>query len=194
MTKRAKKFAVAGAMGGIILFLGAARLGFIPWAAGAYLTVLHVPVIIGAVLEGPLVGAAVGLTFGGFSLLQASVAPAVPTDAWFTNPLVSIAPRLFIGPIAWLAYRASRRWFEAPSFAVSGVAGSIANTVLVLGVIEAFTYLRPENGFRIFLPWQAAGKMAAVNGLAEAALAGFLTFVVVALWKRVADRRTGSRI
>jgi uncharacterized membrane protein len=194
MTNRVKKFAVVGVMGGITVILGATRLGSIPWMAGAPLTVMHVPVIIGAVLEGPLVGAAVGLIFGGFSLLQASVAPAVPNDTWFTNPLVSIAPRLFIGPIAWLAYRAFRRWFEAPSFAVSGVAGSLANTVLVLGVIEAFTYLRPDNGFRILLPWQAAGTAAAVNGLPEAALAGFLTFVAVASWKRAEGRRTGARI
>jgi uncharacterized membrane protein len=134
------------------------------------------------------------LIVGGFSLLQAAIAPTGPADVWFTNPLVSIAPRLFIGPVAWLVYRAFRRWFAAPSFAISGVAGSLANTVLVLGVIEAFTYLKPDNRFKIFLPWQAAGTVAVANGLPEAALAGILVFAVVAAWKRVGSRRTRSRI
>jgi uncharacterized membrane protein len=194
MTNRVKKIAIAGVMGGISVFLGATRLGFIPWAAGASLTIMHVPVIIGAVLEGPLVGAVVGSIFGGFSLLQAAIAPPGPADVWFTNPLVSIAPRLFIGPLAWLVYRDFRRWFVAPSFAISGVAGSLTNTVLVLGVIEAFTYLKPDNRFKIFLPWQDAGTVAVVNGLPEAAIAGILVFVVVGAWKRVGARRRGSRI
>jgi uncharacterized membrane protein len=194
MTNRVKKIAIAGVMGGISVFLGATGFGFFPSEKGVALTIMHVPVIIGAILEGPIVGAVVGLIFGGFSLLQASIAPTGPADVWFTNPLVSITPRLFIGPVAWLAYRAFRRWFEAPSFAISGIAGSLANTVLVLGVIEAFTYLKPDNGFKIFLPWQAAGTVAVVNGLPEAALAAFLVFVVVASWKRVGGRRRGSRI
>jgi uncharacterized membrane protein len=194
MTNRVKKIAIAGVMGGISVFLGATHLGFIPWIAGASLTIMHVPVIIGAILEGPIVGVVIGLIFGGFSLLQAAIAPTGPADVWFTNPLVSIAPRLFIGPVAWLVYRAFRRWFEAPSFAISGVAGSLTNTALVLGVIEAFTYLKPDNRFKIFLPWQAAGAVGVANGLPEAALAGVLVFVVVASWKRVGTRRTGSRI
>jgi uncharacterized membrane protein len=194
MTNRVKKVAITGVMGGISIFLGATHLGFIPWIAGASLTIMHVPVIIGAILEGPLVGAVIGLIFGGFSLLQALIAPTGPADIWFTNPLVSIAPRLFIGPAAWLAYRAFRRWFEAPSFAISGIAGSITNTVLVIGVIEAFSYLKPDNRFKIFLPWQAAGTLGAVNGLPEAALAAFLVFAVVSAWKRVGSRRTGSRV
>ena len=95
-----RKIVLAGAMGAISIFLGATHLGFIPWFAGAALTIMHVPVIIGAVLEGPLVGLLIGLIFGAFSLLQGAIAPTGPTDVWFTNPLISILPRIFIGPAA----------------------------------------------------------------------------------------------
>ena len=34
---------------------------------------MHVPVIIGAVLEGPIVGLVIGFIFGLFSLIQAAI-------------------------------------------------------------------------------------------------------------------------
>ena len=106
MNTTTRKVVIAGVMGAISIFLGATHLGFIPWLAGAALTIMHVPVIIGAILEGPWVGLAIGFLFGAFSLLQGAIAPTGPTDVWFTNPLISIVPRLFIGPVAWLAYKA----------------------------------------------------------------------------------------
>ena len=66
MNEKVRKIVIAGVMGAISIFLGATHLGFIPWFAGAALTVMHVPVIIAAVLEGPVVGAVVGLIFGAF--------------------------------------------------------------------------------------------------------------------------------
>src|SRR5690606_22116549 len=109
-SERTRKVVVAGVLGAISALLGWTRLGFIPWFTGASLTIMHVPVIIGAVLEGPWVGMAIGLIFGAFSMLQAAIAPTGPADVWFTNPLLAILPRLLIGPLAWLAYRALERW------------------------------------------------------------------------------------
>ncbi len=89
-SERTRKVVVAGVLGAISALLGWTRLGFIPWFSGASLTIMHVPAIIGAVLEGPWVGAAIGLIFGGFSMLQAAIAPNGPTDVWFTNPILAI--------------------------------------------------------------------------------------------------------
>ncbi|HRU29430.1 MAG TPA: ECF transporter S component, partial [Treponema sp.] len=93
-----RKIAVAGVLSAIAIVLGVTRLGFIPWFSGASVTILQVPVIIGAVLEGPLVGFIIGLLFGLSSLLQAAIAPTGPVDVAFTNPLISVLPRLLIGP------------------------------------------------------------------------------------------------
>jgi len=184
MNEKVRKIVVSGVMGAISIFLGASHLGFIPWFAGAALTIMHVPVIIGAVLEGPLVGAVIGLIFGLFSLLQGAIAPTGPADVWFVNPLISILPRLAIGPIAWLVYRIARPLKELPSLALSGIAGSLTNTVLVLGALGLFRYL----------PWELIGTIAVVNGLPEAALSAILTTAVVAAWKGIQTRRRGSSV
>lgn len=184
MSSTTRKIVIAGVMGAISVFLGATHLGFIPWLAGAALTIMHVPVIIGAVLEGPAVGLAIGLIFGAFSLIQGAIAPTGPADVWFTNPLVSIVPRLLIGPIAWLAYRAVRGTSEIAALAVAGVAGSLTNTILVLGAL----------GFLGFLPWSLIATIAVSNGLPEAVLAAMLTVAVVAAWKRVETGREGSTV
>jgi len=119
MQKRTRRIVITGVLSAISIFLGMTRLGFIPWISGASLTIMQVPVIIGAILEGPVVGMVIGLVFGVFSLIQAAVAPTGPTDVWFTNPLLSILPRLFIGPMAWLVYSGLRRW-KVPAIIAAG--------------------------------------------------------------------------
>jgi uncharacterized membrane protein len=184
MSSTTRKVVIAGAMGAISIFLGASHLGFIPWLAGAALTIMHVPVIIGAILEGPWVGAAIGLLFGAFSLLQGAIAPTGPSDVWFTNPLISILPRLFIGPVAWLVYRALKAMNEQLAVGVAAVAGSLTNTVLVLGALGVFG----------FLPWALIGTIAVTNGVPEAVAAAVITVAVVVAWKRIETGRKGSTV
>ena len=179
-----RKIVIAGVMGALAIFLGWTHLGFIPWLAGAALTIIHVPVIIGAVLEGPVVGTAIGLIFGLFSLLQAVLAPTGPVDVWFQNPIISVLPRLFIGVVAWLSYRALKKLNEPLALTVAGVLGSLTNTVLVLGAI----------GLLKHMPWAALPPIAISNGLPEAALAAILTVAVVVAWKRIETGRRKSRI
>jgi len=183
-SERTRKVVVAGVLGAISALLGWTRLGFIPWFSGASLTIMHVPAIIGAVLEGPWVGAAIGLIFGGFSMLQAAIAPNGPTDVWFTNPILAILPRLAIGPVAWLVQRLLQRW-PVPSLIGAGVAGSVTNTALVLAVI----------GLLGHLPWAALPPIALVNGLPEAAASAVITLAVVAAWRQIRiGKREGSRL
>ena len=181
---RTRKIVVTGVLGAIAILLGLTRIGFIPWFSGASLTIMHVPVIIGAILEGPVVGAGIGLIFGIFSMIQAAVAPSGPTDVWFTNPVLAVLPRLFIGPVAWLVWRALQKW-PVPGLIVSGIAGSLTNTVLVLGAIGLLGYL----------PWAALPAIAIANGLPEIGLSAIITLVVVAAWRQITiGRRKGANI
>lgn len=172
---RTRKIVITGVLGAIAVLLGLTRLGFIPWVSGASLTIMHVPVIIGAVLEGPIVGLGIGLIFGLFSLIQAAVAPTGPADVWFTNPLLSVLPRLFIGPVAWLVWQSLRKWTVA-ALILAGIAGSLTNTILVLGMI----------GVLGFLPFAALLPIAIANGLPEAGVSALITLVVVAAWQQFA--------
>jgi uncharacterized membrane protein len=179
-----RRIVIAGVMSAIAIFLGATRLGFIPWFAGASLTIMHVPVIIAAVLAGPMAGIAVGLLFGVASLIQAAVAPNGPADAWFVNPLVSVIPRIFIGPVAWLLDRAGTKAGRMVGLVAAGIGGSLTNTLLVLGVLGLYAYI----------PWALVGTIAVTNGLLEAAAAAILTVAVVAAWQGLEYGRRGSRL
>ncbi|MGL4451925.1 MAG: ECF transporter S component [Sarcina sp.] len=89
----------------ISIFLGLSGLGFItipPIKA----TIMHIPVIIGAIIEGPVVGALIGLVFGLFSMYQAFAAP-LPTSFVFWNPIIAIVPRVLIGIISYYVYIAA---------------------------------------------------------------------------------------
>ena len=181
---RTRKIVVTGILGAISILLGLTHWGFIPWFAGVSLTIMHVPVIIGAILEGPIVGAGIGLIFGLFSMIQAAVAPSGPSDVWFTNPVLSVLPRLFIGPVAWLVYRSLKR---SPVIAIiiAAIAGSVTNTVLVLGVIGLLGYL----------PWAVLGGIAVTNGLPEVGVSAVITLLVIAaVWRLKIGKKEGSDI
>ena len=157
-----RQIVIAGILGGIAIFLGATRLGFIPvpnMAGNA--TILHVPVILGGALEGPVVGTIVGLIFGVFSFIQAEV-------PFFRNPLVSILPLLLIGVVAWAAFVGLKNVSIDLASAVSGVLGSLTNTVGVLGMAVLLGYL-PLAAVVPIVP----------QALVEAALAAVVTVVVV---------------
>lgn len=171
---RTRKLVITGVMGAITVLLGVTHWGFIPWFGGISLTIMHVPVIIAAVLEGPVVGAGVGLIFGIFSMIQAAIAPSSPADVWFTNPILAVLPRLFIGPVAYLVWNAFKK-IPVLGLIAAGIAGSLTNTILVLGVI----------GLMGLIPWVVLGGIVVANGLLEAGVSALITLAVVAAWRRI---------
>lgn len=131
-TLNTRRIVVAGVLGAIAIVLGVTQLGFIPVPnVSGNATIMHVPAIIGAVLEGPIVGVLAGGIFGIFSMLQ-------DTTGLFTNPLVSVLPRLLIGLFAWLAYRSLAGRNTDLAAAVAGVVGTLTNTIFVVGALLLF--------------------------------------------------------
>lgn len=181
---RTRKIVIAGILGAISIFLGLTRWGFIPWVGGVSLTIMHVPVIIGAILEGPVVGLMIGLIFGVFSMIQAAVAPNGPADTWFTNPLLSVLPRLIIGPVSWLVWQSLKKW-PLVGLITTGIAGSLTNTLLVLGMI----------GVLGFLPFSALLPIIIANGLPEAGLSAVIVVLVVGVWRQLQiGRKKGASL
>ncbi|MDR1230899.1 MAG: ECF transporter S component [Spirochaetaceae bacterium] len=185
--RRVQKIAMTGVLSALVIVLGITGIGFVRIPPVA-ITVMHVPVIIGAILEGPVVGFAIGLLFGIFSLIQTAIMPG--TEAAFLNPLISILPRLFIGPVAWLAYRAisgkaasgtgaketpRRPVREIIAIAVSAFAGTLTNTVLVLSALGLFRVYAPGALLSVFL----------VNSPLEIAFAIVIVIAVVSAWNHV---------
>ena len=99
-----RRMVIVGVLGGISAVLGMTPLGFIP-VGPTRATIMHIPVIIGAIVEGPIVGALVGLIFGLFSIIQALTNPT-PVSFVFLNPLVSVVPRVLIGITSYYVFAA----------------------------------------------------------------------------------------
>jgi uncharacterized membrane protein len=157
-----RQIVVAGILGGIAVFLGATRLGFIPVPTLAgNATIMHVPAILGGALEGPVVGLLAGGIFGIYSWLYAEV-------PLFKDPIIAIGPRLLIGVVAWAVFVALRSRNVYLASALAGVLGSLTNTVGVLGLGVLLGYL-PLAGVVPIIP----------QALAEAVLAAVVTVVVI---------------
>jgi uncharacterized membrane protein len=163
MSLSVRKIVISGILGAISILLGLTRLGFIPVPTPAgHATIMHIPVILGGVLEGPVVGLITGLIFGLFSFLQ----PGAP---FFADPLVSIFPRLFIGVVSYLVYYSTRKINTVLACALAGAIGSATNTVLVLGMATWRGYLPPEVSISIGL----------LHGIPELVVAAILTVILV---------------
>jgi len=179
-----RKIVVAGVLGALSIALFLTPFGVIPWFAGASLTVMHVPVIIGAVLEGPVVGTVIGGIFGVTTLIRAATAPQGSIDPFFVNPLISVLPRLLIGLAAWAVHRAFRGRLPAAAAVAAGIAGSLTNSFFVLGALVVFAAI----------PLAAAAAVFVANSLLEAALAAVLTLGVVAAWKGIESRSGKAKL
>ena len=104
------------------------------------ITTIHIPVIIGAALMGPVGGLVLGLTWGLTSYFYALTVGTIEA-AIFLNPMVSIVPRILVGLIVSYVALGLKRWFKvSPAIQASFVAllGTLSNTVLVLSAIFIF--------------------------------------------------------
>lgn len=192
---RTRKIVVTAVLSAITIVLGLLPFGgYIPFA-GISITILTIPVIIGAILEGPVVGAGIGLIFGLTSMYQAATAPKSPLDPLFVNPLLSVLPRMFIGPVAWLVWSALKR-FKVVGLVSAGFMGSMTNTALVLGAL-GLLFGRDSRVTEIFGAdvWKALGGIALASGVPEAVVAAIIVLLVTAAyWQFTFGRKKGANL
>lgn len=155
------RIVMAGMLGAICVVLGVTGLGMIPIPnLTGRATILHVPVIIAGILEGPLVGGLTGLIFGIYSFLT-------PTGAIPADPVVRILPRVLLGIVAAYSYKLCGRHHQLGA-AIAGILGSATNTVGFVGLAVVMGYL-PAATFIVVAP----------QALVELALATVLTVMLV---------------
>ncbi|MDQ0190018.1 ECF transporter S component [Alicyclobacillus cycloheptanicus] len=174
-----RRIVVAGVLSAISILLGVTGLGYIPVpTAAGNATIMHLPAVVGGILEGPIVGGIIGLIFGLTSFFHSSV-------PWFKDPLVSVLPRIFIGIVSYYVYVGMRR-IRVPmwvNLAITGFLGSVTNTVLVLVMV----YLQFQESMKALV------TVALVNGTPEAIVSAIISVVVVlayrGTWKTAAKSR-----
>lgn len=186
-----KQLVVIGMLSGISIFMGLTGIGFIqlPWMKAS---IMHVPVIIGAVFEGPIVGAAVGLVFGLFSIYQNITAPTLLSPI-FMNPIIAVVPRVLIGIISYYVFIFIKKKFnkEKLGLSLAAVAGTLTNTLGVLGLTffiaqDTFASLKNISTGEVVAALTAIGLS---NGIPECIVSVLIVVPVVTglfkIYKRI---------
>lgn len=184
MTIRTRQIVVAGMMVAISALLGITGLGYFPVPnVTTDATIMHLPVIIGAVLEGPVVGLLTGLVFGINAYTRYLGLPFFVDQPAWVPVLVLFVPRVMIGLVAGWVYLALRRGNQIFALGAAAVLGTLTNSGLVLGTAIGLGLL-PAAVIAASLP----------QIIFETVLAAVLTIGIVAAWRQIATRRGGSSI
>ena len=176
----------------IEIFLNVTGIGLIPLPLIKAST-LHIPVIIGAVLLGPMAGGVLGGVFGLCSIWSNSTAPGLLSFAF--SPFlatsaagavktiwIALGCRILIGVVAgwlWIALK-KVKVNDFIALPIVGVAGALTNTGLVMTSI--YVLLSPEFAAAKNIAMEAVlgGVMAivAANGVPEAVAAAVLVTAI----------------
>ncbi|MFD1432307.1 ECF transporter S component [Lacticaseibacillus yichunensis] len=158
--------------------------GFIPLGFMS-LTIIHITVIVAAIMLGPWDGIFVGLVWGVMTIVRAYTAPTTPLDTLvFTNPLVSVVPRVLVGLVAALVFWGVYKLVHRVSVAsiVAAFFATLTNTIGVLffmGILYtdqvASAYKVPSSGLLKVL-----GGLVVTNGIPEVIGAVIITPLIVA--------------
>ena len=119
----------------IILMSLVPFLGFIQVGPVA-ITLVHIPVIIGAILFGWRAGALFGLVFGLSSMFVAMTRGATPIDVLFINPLVSVLPRVIFGALIYPVYKMFEKVQASEGLAI-GLAAFVSSAIHSVVVLTA---------------------------------------------------------
>ena len=189
----------------IIILLSLTPLGYIPINPALRPVTVHIPVIIGAIMLGPTYGGILGFVFGLTSLLINTFQPTAVSFVFspfysvggyggnFWSLIICFVPRILIGVFAGLIYRAiakSDKWQFTASL-ISGIIGSMTNTILVMGGIFLFFgqgYAAAKN-IAIDALFGVLAAVVGTNGVPEAIVAAIITAAVVKPLKLIQKRK-----
>jgi len=150
---KTQRITLMGMFGAIIFLLTFTPLGFpqIPLIGSA--TIIHIPVIIGAILLGPKYGAVLGFLFGLSSMLFATF-QSTALNAFAFTPLrpvpgtdngslwallIAFVPRILVGIVSPLVYwglvKVLPRVSDSIKLAAAAIVASMTNTLLVLHLL-----------------------------------------------------------
>lgn len=141
-SERIRRMVISAMLSAITAVLTFTPIGMIPLPPPLpSATMVHIPVLVAALVEGPSVGLIVGLVFGLCSCIRAWETGMVGLTLFFRNPLISVLPRLIV-PLAavgiWMLWKKlvkTNAVTDKIGAALSAAMGAVTNTVLCLGLI-----------------------------------------------------------
>lgn len=184
--KQLNNFVLLALFVALILLLGFTPLGLIPLGF-INVTILCVPVVVGALYMGPKNGVILGLAFGAVSFLSAMMKPsALVSTLMGSSPflvfVMSILPRILVPLAAVGVHKLVSRFNSHVATAAAAVCGSLTNTVFYLGLMLLFYILCGIDTAGVL---SLIGGTALIAGSAEAAAAAILCTPILAALRRV---------
>lgn len=183
------EFAMLLAIEAIVCFtpLGSIPIG--PLVA----TLMMIPVIITAITLGTAAGTAMGFIAGLFSFIVWTFMPPSPLAVVFTpfysfagfhgngwSLVICFVPRILAGTVTGVVFKLLLKRGKVVSYVLSGVLGSLVNTVLVLGGI--FVFFAPAfaavNKAGTGAVLGIIGASVLTNGIPELVLSGIVAYAV----------------
>lgn len=175
-----KQFVEMALLAAVILLMAFTPIGYIK-TLGLEITLIVVPVTVGAVTLGPAAGAVLGAIFGLTSFVQcfgmsAFGAVLLGIQPFFTF-IVCFVPRLLMGWLTGIIYQALGKVRPMRKFAlvIANLAGPLLNTCLFMATLVLLFYqtdylqgIAQSMGASNALMFAAA--FVGVNGLIEAAV------------------------
>lgn len=166
-------------------------------------TTVHIPVILGAILLGPLAGSILGATFGICSMISNTLAPTLLSFAF--SPFmsmtglvgvvkalwISVGCRIMIGLVTgwlWIFFK-KVNLNGLIALPVTGFAGSMVNTVFVMGSIYllfASQYADAKN-VGIDAVWGLIMVTVTASGIPEAIVAAILVALIGKVMQRLVN-------
>ena len=171
--EKIRKMTVTAVLAALIVVLSFTPLGYLKIGVVS-ITFIMIPVVIGAVMEGPATGALLGLVFGATSFIQCFGMDAFGTTLLGINPvytfLMCMVPRILMGTLAGWIFRwlrqVDRKGIVAS--AVASLSGAVLNTVLFVGFLLLFfggsQYIQ-EFGVNV---WSILTTLFIINACVEA--------------------------
>lgn len=129
----------------IILLMAFTPIGYIK-TPGVEITLIVIPVTVGAIVLGPVSGAILGGVFGLTSFIQCFGLSVFGGMLLSINPIgtfiVCIIPRVLMGWLTGLGFKALKKVDKSKSFsyAVASLLGPLLNTVLFMTTLIIFFY------------------------------------------------------
>lgn len=169
----------------IILLLAFTPIGYIKLPIGLSITVIGIPVIVGAITLGPVGGAILGAIFGLTSFAQAFGLEPFGTMLFSINPvgtfITTMVPRILMGWLTGLIFQGLKRVDKTKlvSYLITSLVGSLLNTVLFMTSLMIFFYNTDliqgmAADYNVTNVFTLVIAMVGINALAEIIVSGIL--------------------
>ena len=186
-TKGTRGMVELGLMSAIVIVMAMTPLGYLktPFLS---ITLLTIPVAVGAIVLGPKGGAILGAVFGATSFAQALSGSGMSAFLLQASPLgtafLCFVPRILEGFLCGLIFKVLRKAnLKKTAYYIAGFSCPILNTVFFMGTLVAIFYQTEYiqnlvTSLNVSNPLTFIVALVGIQGLIEAGVCGILSSII----------------